>query len=424
MAFIAPSLWAVNQYGEGLRSFVRRSRQLDRWLDFKSHQIFEDVITYTALQFFTREPRDIVRIATAPNGDMADIDWSDPKLAVPYASMPETGEWLIATGAERALIERLARDCLRLDDPALTTDIFQGVKTGADQVFKLRRLGANRYLCEPDQGTAYEVEIEDDLMHPILSGPETKRYVTPSSNTNLLFPYLHSFSAVRLIPPDVFQAKFPKAWSHLTRWRPVLERRDNGALRDESWYRFSRSQSLERAGVGKLCAAGTVPSLRFAYDENGAFFLTGGRVDGVVPSKSIDPSFLLGTLNGLVCDFVFRRVGRIKQGGWYEANKQFIAPLPIPNVSASPGRHRGTRTATPRTVDASLPSPAGGGRPAVRARTGAPSGALAVARTADIAGDGRASAQGPAPRHRPPQMGRGTARRNGSGARRGAAGSA
>jgi hypothetical protein len=334
MAYIAPSLWTVNKYGEGLRCLLRRGRQLDRWLDFKAHQIFEDVITYTALQFFTREPRDAVRIAAAPNGDMADIDWSDADLAVPYESIPETGEWLIATGAERALIGRLGRDCLRLDDSVLTTDIFQGVKTGADQVFKLRKLGADRYLCEPDQSTAYEVEIEDDLMHPILSGPETKRYVTPSSDTYLLFPYTSSKSGVGLIPPDEFQAKFSKAWRHLTKWRSVLERRDNGALKDASWYRFSRSQSLERAGTRKLCAAGTVPSLRFAYDHNGTFFLTGGRVDGVVPSEGTDPWFLLGTLNGSVCDFVFRRIGRIKQGGWYEANKQFIAPLPVPNASA------------------------------------------------------------------------------------------
>jgi hypothetical protein len=228
------------------------------------------------------------------------------------------------------LIERLARDCRRLDDRSLTIDIFQGVKTGADQVFKLKRLGEHRYLCKPDQGAAYPVEIEDDIMHPILSGPETKRYITPSSDTYLLFPYTISVGTARLIPADVFQVRFARAWSYLTSWRSLLERRDNGALRDESWYRFSRSQSLERTGVRKFCAAGTVPSLRFAYDENGAFFLTGGRVDGVVPSNEIDPWFLLGTLNGPVCDFVFRRIGRIKQGGWYEANKQFIAPLPIP----------------------------------------------------------------------------------------------
>jgi len=43
--------------------------------------------------------------------------------------------------------------------------------------------------------------------------------------------------------------------------------------------------------------------------------------------------YLLSVLNGPVADFVFRRIGKPKQGGWYEANKQFIAPLPIPNAS-------------------------------------------------------------------------------------------
>lgn len=101
MAFIAPSLWPMNQYGEGLRRLVRRGRNLDRWLDFKSHQIFEDVITYTALQFFTRDSNDVVRIAAAPNGEMADIDWSDAELAIPYDSLSGEDEWLMATGAER-----------------------------------------------------------------------------------------------------------------------------------------------------------------------------------------------------------------------------------------------------------------------------------------------------------------------------------
>jgi SAM-dependent methyltransferase len=91
MAFIAPSVWAVNEYGEGLRGLVRRGRHLDRWLDFKAHQVFEDVITYTALQFFTREPRDVVRIAMAPNGETANVDWSDVELAVPYDSVSEVG---------------------------------------------------------------------------------------------------------------------------------------------------------------------------------------------------------------------------------------------------------------------------------------------------------------------------------------------
>ncbi len=57
------------------------------------------------------------------------------------------------------------------------------------------------------------------------------------------------------------------------------------------------------------------------------------RVNGILPSRDIDQTYLLGALNGPVSDFVFRRIGKPIQGGWYEANRQFIAPLPIPNAA-------------------------------------------------------------------------------------------
>src|SRR5207244_2066394 len=58
------------------------------------------------------------------------------------------------------------------------------------------------------------------------------------------------------------------------------------------------------------------------------------RVNGILPASSTDQMYLLSVLNGPVADLVFRRIGKPKQGGWYEANKQFIAPLPIPHASA------------------------------------------------------------------------------------------
>ena len=50
MGYIAPSLWTVNEYGEGLRKHIARGRNLAGWIDFKAYQIFDEAITYTALQ--------------------------------------------------------------------------------------------------------------------------------------------------------------------------------------------------------------------------------------------------------------------------------------------------------------------------------------------------------------------------------------
>lgn len=332
LGYIAPSLWTVNKYGYSLRTLIASTKQLERWIDFGAFQVFDESTTYTALQFYTKRPNEAVKVAFAPDGKISDDPWTDTGSALSYNQIVFGDRWLMVTGKERALIEKLYKHSKPLDGKSHTSTIFQGVKTGADPVYKLQKIAANKYICNPKNLEPYEVRIEDDLMFPIVSGNEAKRYLKPTSDIYLLFPYTGQGDIYKLIDKEDFQKKYPNAWKYLSSWKDVLIKRDNGDLDDDEWYRFSRSQSLDKKGTKKLVAAGTVPSLRFSYDENGLVFLTGGRADGVVPSVEQDPWFLLGILNAPVADFVFRRIGRVKAGGYFEANKQFIAPLPIPSV--------------------------------------------------------------------------------------------
>jgi hypothetical protein len=343
MAYIAPSLWVVNDYGKALRGLIRERRQLERWTDFRSHQIFDEAITYTALQVFSKAPNDAVRMALAPGGDVADIDWSDPDLAVPYDALPADAEWLIATGAERRLIDRLARDCLRLDDKSLTDGIVVGLQTSADYIYHLERVADGQYRCSPKKAPDYVVEIEDAIMKPLVSGTEAKRYEDPETNTYILFPYERTEGgAMRLIPETEMRRRFPKAWRYLETWRDDLRLREakrdrdgevtEAPFDDEGWYRFGRNQNLDKQTSAKLIVAQTVPEMRVCADTEGRMSLNNVRVNGILPAEGVDADELMGALNGSLTDFVFRRLGKPKQGGWFEANKQFIAPLPIPNV--------------------------------------------------------------------------------------------
>lgn len=337
MGLIAPSQWAVNRSGEGLRGVIRQGRHLDRWLDFKAHQVFGDVVTYTSLQFFSREPCDVVRIAAAPHGEMAGVDWSDVALAVPYARLPQSGEWLMASGAERALIERLGRDCLRLDDPSLTQGIIVGIQTSADHVFHLARLGPGRYRGKPKGkgATPYEVAIEDAIMQPLVSGAEAKRYATPDTDTYVLFPYERDDNGVmRLIPAGDLQLRFPEAWAHLKRWERELRAREQGRFDDNAWYRFGRNQNIDKQDVPKLVVPRLVAHLKCSLDGEGRVCLDNVDVGGVLPAANIPPAFLMAVLNGPVADVVFRLTAKPFQNDYRSANKQFIAPLPVPRASA------------------------------------------------------------------------------------------
>jgi hypothetical protein len=346
LGYIAPSVWVTNEYGEGLRNFVGAGRNLDRWIDFKSYQVFDEATNYTALQFFAKAPSDRILVAAAPTGEIPEQPWTDPGQALPYGRQSFGDRWLLLTGDERVLIDRLYQRCKSLEDAEYTSNIFVGLQTSADAIYHLRRLGPGRYLCTPRGGGAadpYPVEIEDELMKPLVSGPEAKRYVEPQTETYLLFPYALSGNGATLIESKAMQQDYPKAWSYLQSYYDHLRLREasrtpEGNLiapfNDERWYRFGRHQNLDKHETVKLVIPRLVMNLSCIVDESGQWYLDNVDVGGVLLTPDQHPFFIAGILNSSVVNFVFKRISKPFRGSYLSANRQFIAPLPIPPTSA------------------------------------------------------------------------------------------
>lgn len=336
LGYIAPSLWTVNDYGEGLRSHIMRGRHLYGWIDFQSFQVFDEATTYTALQFYSKAANDSVRIAFVPDGVVPEDPWSGNDATLGYNQLPFGDRWLMTTGAERELIDRLYERCVRLDHPEVTRNIFVGIQTSADAIYHLKRVGPDRYLGTPQDKSAppYEIAIEDAIMKPLVSGAEAKRYIEPVTNTYLLFPYAMTNGRAHLIPADRMAAEYPYAWKYLRSWEAELRGRENSKMNhEESWWAYNYPKNLDKQEIEKLIVAQTVPSLRVCADESARFYLNNVRVNGITGAPGIAIWYLLGLLNAPVCDHVFRRIAKPKDGGWFEANRQFIAPLPIPPAS-------------------------------------------------------------------------------------------
>ncbi len=340
LGYIAPSLWTVNEYGKGLRDLVAKNGWLNTWIDFKSYQVFEEATTYTALQFYSKRPSELIEIFPAPDGDLSHVAWSNNATSIARNKLAFDKRWLMLDEKEKQLVDRLDGRCRPLSDPVYTTNIYQGLITSADAVYHLEKVGPDRYLCTPskDEGLPYEVEIEDAIMKPLVSGVEAKRYQLPVTNTYLLFPYKLE-NGVKLLTEKELE-RFPKAWRYLKSWERNLRRRERyakplddgrvGPFDDHQWYRFGRHQNLDKQECKKLIVAQTVPSLRVCFDDTAAYYLNNVRVNGIIAAEATDPWFLLGVLNGPVANYVFKRIAKPKDGGFYEANRQFIAPLPIP----------------------------------------------------------------------------------------------
>jgi len=329
MGFIAPNVWLVNEYGKGLRKKIKRTQALDRWIDFKSYQVFEEAITYTALQFYWGSESDRIRCFFAPDGEIGGTNWSSVHDHVPYGQLPTEDEaWNFIPQKEKLLFAKIRKHCSTLGNEQYCQHIFQGLITSADHIYHLEKLGPGRYLNgKPKE---HEVEIEDELMRPLVSGQQAKRYERPNVDKHLLFPYDLSGNRPRLWTALEMEKKFPNGWAYLKSFEEELRAREDSKFNDDQWFRFGRHQNIDKQEIPKLGVAQTVPGMRVFFDENGKFYFNNVRVNGIVPTNLDDAWFLLGIVNAPVADFVFRRIAKPKAGGYYEANKQFIAPLPIP----------------------------------------------------------------------------------------------
>ncbi|PNQ76984.1 restriction endonuclease subunit M [Erythrobacter sp. SAORIC-644] len=333
LGYIAPSLWRYNEYGEGLRTFLHDGRYLDRWVDFGSFQVFDEAITYTALQFYSKVPSKHVRFVLAHDGSLADApDWDDPNWAISYSELPQSDTWIFVPLEERKILKRLDTSCKRLDDPAVTQAIFQGLKTSADWAYNVYRIGNNKYACFDSDKNRREVEIEDSLVKPLVSGESAARYCRPKPEKSIVFPYKLDGDTFKLYSAIEMQTKFPKGWRYLKSIEQQLRDREDSGFDDDQWYRFGRNQNILKQDKAKLGAATTIREMEVFSDPDGEFCFSGARVEGILPANPDDAAYLLGVLNSPIATFVIQRIGRPKSGGFVEANKQFIAPLPIPDA--------------------------------------------------------------------------------------------
>lgn len=341
MGFIAPSLWLLNEYGAALREFVRSGQNLDRWIDFKSFQVFEEAITYTALQFFTRQANTAVRFAFAPDGAVA-TDWSDPVWEMAYDEIPNVGDtWVLLPERERRFVQRLVRDCQKLGDLA---DIIVGIQTSADKIYHLKRNGPGLYESRAS-GQPVQIEIEDAMMRPLISGTETDRYVDLATETYLLFPYEIDQREAGLISPAQMEREFPFAWRYFKSHEAELRARDSGRNdSDDRWWGYVYPKNLDKQHLPKLAIPRLVLDLFCSIDREGLFFLDNVDVGGALFPNEPEMVYVAALLNSPVLNFVWRRLSKPFQSDYRSANKQFIAPLPIPNALPEQKAWIGTRT--------------------------------------------------------------------------------
>ncbi len=322
MGLIAPSLWLFNEYGQGLRELIGENRALEQFVDFKSYQVFADATTYTALQFFSTTPHERIAAADASSGDLARLSF----YSVDYPAQA-AGAWALLADREQQVLGTMRAHSVPLTEAAGA--IIVGLQTSADAVYHLTKLGSGRYYS---RALGREVEIENEIMKPLVSGREAVPFTTPPTDKYILFPYLVTKNECRLYTSREMAKSFKRCWAYLGENEAVLRARESNKFDDDEWWRFGRHQSIDKQALPKLLVPRLLLHLFAAADAAGKVCIDNVDVGGIVVEDGWNLHYLLAILNSAACDFAWRLTSKPFRGEYRSANKQFIAPLPIPNT--------------------------------------------------------------------------------------------
>lgn len=134
---------------------------------------------------------------------------------------------------------------------------------------------------------------------------------------------------------DELANEFPNAWKYLTGFEKELRDREGKKFNDDKWYRMGLTQNLDKQEMSKLLVPRLVARLGCFVDDSGKYYCDNVDVGGVVATREADLWFLAGILNAPVTNEIFSWLTKPFRGEYKSANKQFIAPLPIPKADTA-----------------------------------------------------------------------------------------
>ena len=334
--FILPHKFFNAQYGESLRKLLAAGKHLKEIIHFGDRQVFANATTYTCLLFLNKQETKNFNFVKV--NDLHSWRQDEPqKEGNVLTDKVTAADWNFVVGPGAKLFERLKEMPIKLED--VTSRIFQGIKTSADKIYIVEEIEREEnqvkiYSKEKDA----EYWLEPDLLHPLIKGGDSKRFLLSRTNRLILFPYASQVGGnVELISVSVLNRDYPLTWSYLSDNKIYLENREKRKMCGNNWYAYGRNQALDVMPLQKIFTPDIAAHSSFSLDESGEVFFTGGVAGGygilVLPEYTRE--YLLGLLNSKLLEWVIRHSATQMRGGYYSYESRFIRHLPIRTINFS-----------------------------------------------------------------------------------------
>lgn len=342
ISFIMPHKWFNADFGVNLREFAKD--KISKIISFEEFQIF-DASTYTALQWFENNSLHLKFIQADKNiktkEEMSNFIFNlkEENFKMINNKKLSSSFWSFEENSNQEIFSKINQHISVKD---IFSKIFQGLATSKDSVYFLKDCQENNnsvkgYSKELDK----EVEIEKEILKPLLMGDSFHRYEKPISNSMVLFPYYRQDNTdvkkMCLYDENELKSKFPKAWEYLKECESILRARENGRLSsDDLWWRYIYPKNQTLFNKEKLLCPDICNNTHFVLDNLGEFYFT-TTIYGYVRNeeyKNLDYKYLMAVLNSSLTWWFLQKTSVVMRGGFYRIKPAYIEKFCIPKINS------------------------------------------------------------------------------------------
>lgn len=308
-----------------LRQLFIQNNLIHKIVDFKSTKMFEGIDTYSMLIELQKNSTKLMYKTVETSSDSIQ-DLKKRPWKVLSSDNIDANSINLVNKKESELIYQVTHQQLSLD-------ISTGIATQKDKLYLIDRVEeVNNELkfFKVLNETVYPIDHE--LVRKIYKGSGQNKFQITQSY--IIYPYIeNSNRSPILIPKKDLQEIYPNTYKYFVDAREALETR-SGIYTDNDWYKYGRSQSLNRFQPKILFPTNSeLPNFHFIDDY--ALFYNGYAIYGIknlLLSKEemkileiILNSNLLGKFISLTSYYI--------GGGYLSYQKKYIEPFTIPSLS-------------------------------------------------------------------------------------------
>ena len=321
MSFINPIMFMKRDYGKDIRKYIFNNYRVNKIVSFEDKQMFSSATTYTGIFMFNKSTNideyrfnyKKLKCNISSNLVMSKIieDENIFENIEVESKLLGNSVWNINNSDDEIIIEKIKYNTKELGE--LSDRIFQGISSGKDEVFYI------------DNNTINELDLEREIIHPILKGKDVKRFESKWSGMYVIYPYYQG----EVISENELKDKYKEIYKYLTNNRNKLTGRSYFDKSNKLWYELWNQRNDTYFNQVKIITAEINKENNFTIDRDGYYGNT--KIYSIIlKDKNINNYYyILGILNSNLMNYFYRSITVPKAGGFYAYKTQFIKQIPI-----------------------------------------------------------------------------------------------